>query len=59
MMRRRSGGFVKHAHEMKLADRGDLRKRVQVQGIGQMHLHVPDGAFDGHLVRLNRVGAVR
>ena len=59
MMRRRPGGFVKHAHQMELADGGDLRECVQVQRLGQMLLHVADGPLDRHLIRLDRVRAMR
>src|ERR1019366_1600384 len=59
MMRCRPRGFVKHAHEMKLADRGDLRESVQVQRLGQVLLHVADRPPDGQLNSFDRVGAMR
>ena len=58
MVRRRARDLVENPHQMKFADRRDVRESIQVQGLLQMRAHVAHEALHGFLIGFNGIGAM-
>jgi len=58
MVRRRARDLVENSHQMKFADRSDVRESIQVQGLLQMRAHVAHEALHGFLIGFNGIGAM-